>query len=125
MTSKRRRAARAWMHDATERHKRSSAEASERAARLAAERTRADLTRMIPRDDENTIYPQGKIDKPVLMVMARPDLAPMTFDPKDFYARAEMWRFARAEQFVLRAQQFALVLPDGAKVVWWGWEMSR
>lgn len=26
----------------------------------------------------------------------------------------------RVEQFAL-----ALVLPDGAKVVWWGWEMSR
>lgn len=113
------------MHDATERHKRAASEAADRAARNAAERTRAELTRMIPRDDENTVYPSGKIDKPILFVMSRPDLRPSLLGPEDFYSRAEMLRYSRVEQFVLRATQYALVLPDGGKVVWWGWEMSR
>lgn len=88
--------------------------------------TRDALTRMIPRDDENTLYPSGKLAQPMLRVAARFDLQPRELlDPGEFYARAEMMRFRQGEVFALIARQHALVLPDGTKVVWWGWELGR
>lgn len=113
------------MHAERERSKLAIRDASDRAARDAARRTRDELTRMIPRDDDQTVYPMGKLTTPILFVHARFDLRHELFEPKDFYSRAESLRYAKRERFTLRAVQHALVLPDGTKVVWWGWEMAR
>lgn len=83
-------------------------------------RTREDLTRMIPADNyEEILYPSGKIDKPYLRVACTSG----TFERFTPDQPIPMWLYNRAKIFDLQAEQFALVLPDGRRVCWWGWRM--
>lgn len=78
---------------------------------------REDLTRMIPNDDENTIYPSGKITTPYIQVACSRDRIDL-FNPEKYNPY-----YDHVKIFGLQAEQFALVLPDGRKVVWWGWKL--
>lgn len=122
--SKKRRHAREWMRQERER---SNREADRRAqdARMMTDRDwRSRLSRIIPPDDGDTFYPQGRLERPYLQVLApsREAMA-LRFDPTD--ARNMYMREVFADVVPIVAKQMAMVLPNGAKVVWWTWEMGR
>ncbi len=74
---------------------------------------------MIPNDDKDTFYPSGKIEQPYIRVAC-------TRESFDMFSPDKMFRnpfYDRMKVFDLQAEQFALVLPDGRKVVWWGWRL--
>jgi hypothetical protein len=116
--SKKRRKAREWMQK----------EAAKRAddhreynrlvnAAIRAERDR--LTRMIYTDKyDDVVYPQGNIDHPYLKIMDNMNPTP-GFLANNMAAIA----MSRPPIYVLEAEQHALLLPNGTKVVWYGWRM--
>lgn len=120
--SKKRLAARAWMSRVTNQHK-MEVIAEVRAARDRADREWRDkLTRIIPPDDDGTIYPQGRLEQPYIYVLAPtgvPDYA-AAMDLNDI-----RWRQAIDRPIRVDAKQMAHVLPNGGKLVWWTWEVSR
>lgn len=124
--SKKRRKAREWMQrTAAENQQRIDWMRRDCERRVREEHDR--LTRMIPREerqgyDREVFYPQGKIDKPFIRIALHQDLPPALFDRNAAY---NAYLYGRMEVIDLRAVQHALVLPDGTKVVWWGWEMAR
>lgn len=117
MTSKRRRAARAWMGAERKR----SEERIQREVLLAARNVDLDwkrrLTRILPADPhQDTFYPQGRLDRPFIRVALHLSAREFT-PPLDYYTPLPR------EEVILEAKLFALVLPNGVKVMWWGWEM--
>lgn len=124
-TSKKRRKAREWMQTQTEKQERERKfrDASYQAS-LAREIAR--LTRVVPKEDRRgygneVFYPQGKIEKPYIRIAIRDDLPAAIYDPREI----DYLRHVHVEHMSLRATQHALVLPDGTRVVWFGWEMDR
>ena len=116
------------MSQIVERHK----QALDKAVQLAVGQTtsrlntqwRNELTRIIPPDDEETFYPQGRIEKPYVM-MAVPNRGQAV--PFDYSTPpTQMPYFGEGPQFVrLNAKQMAHILPNGSKIVWWTWEVGR
>lgn len=103
-----------------EERQRSDRRANE-AARCATEEERRKFTLIVPPDDSETFYPQGRLEAPYLRVCAptRQRFA------ESFDVRMAMMRMRMEMEVVsLRARQMAMVLPNGAKVVWWTWEMA-
>jgi hypothetical protein len=125
MSSKRRRAARAWMTAERQRSDGRADVAARNAERRVDQDWKARLSRIIPPHDSATFYPQGRLDRPYLQVLApeRMEFA-ATFDPTDAYAREQMLG-SRLSVVEIHAEQMAMVLPNGAKVIWWTWRMGR
>ena len=115
--SKRRRAARAWMHKERAAHD-ATVSRLEHRHRENLKRAKDDLTRMIPREDDGVFYPQGKLTHPHgrITIAEHP---PLIFNPSDYAYYPVDYRI-----FHLQAVQHALRLPDGTTVVWWGWELK-
>lgn len=123
--SKKRRAARAWMHEERHRTDLERAAAAARARREA--RAEADeewtrrLTRIVPRTLDHfdqPIYPQGPVQQPYLKI----DLleAPSRVMP---YGTSSSLSSYRIDSVLLEAVPNALVLPNGQKVIWFGWKV--
>lgn len=118
--SKARRKRREWMHAFNNDMNLMAADYSRRVVE-ARKDERARLTQTIPRDDDGVFYPSGKITHPYIRIMARTEFDPVElYDPK----RLDYLRYAHIEEFGLKAEQFALVLPDGTRVVCWGWKLA-
>ncbi len=116
--SRRRREARAWLHK--ERAKREELRKDfEKRISDARKEEHERLTFMIAPDDDGTVLPQGKPQYPYLRIPAR-------VEPGGYLERmlnmSDLRYYERCRIFHLRATQHALVLPDGTKVVWYGWE---
>lgn len=100
-----------------------------RSVELARNRCNRDwqarLTRIIPPDDNDTVYPMGKLERPFLRVSA--PTGPMPYlDSNGYLLQSEEHLRSRVDsEVVIVAKQKALILPNGAKVVWWDWEMGR
>ncbi len=123
MTSKRRQRRRAWMN--AEVAKRRELEARLRqeqaeAVKFARKDERDRLTIMLPpEDDGDVIYPQGRPEHTTVCVLARPDLA-----GRRIFNRQDLRYYPIPREFRLVARQKALILPDGTKVVWFGWQLQ-
>lgn len=106
MTSKRRRKAREWMREQAEK-----LEASVFAERVntmfLVEQERSRWQKIVSVDDDEAVFPAGRITQPVIRVTYRDE------DP------------SLVRSAILVAKQLALALPDGTKVVWWGWELKQ
>ncbi len=117
-----RKARREWMQKVTEGHKKNIAYL-ERSYADNVQRMHRELTRMIPKSDDDCIYPSGKIEHPYIRIPARTQ--PWHFGPgmPDPFMREASY-YQRIEEFGLKAEQFALKLPDGQTVVWFGWRLA-
>jgi len=120
--SRKRERARAWMH--AERAKRDELEArlrkeKEQAIKEARADERERQTFMLAPDDDMTITPLGKPEQ-VNLVVASTREDPLNVDR--IFNRRDLRYYPMPKRFHLRATQHALVLPDGVKVVWYGWE---
>lgn len=123
-TSKARRKRREWMQTQVEKQKKELAY-TRADYKQSLGREVARLTRVIPKEarrgDSDVFYPQGKIEQPYIRLAIRDDMPAGLYDPREI----DYLRYARVETMGLRATQHALVLPDGTRVVWFGWEMDR
>ena len=97
---------------------------AESARRSEATEWRSRLTRIIPPHDSDTFYPQGRLECPYVRVFAPERMPVERFDPRDLRSMA-MLHNVQLEIVPIVAKQMAMVLPNGAKVVWWTWEMGR
>lgn len=130
--SKRRAAARAWMHAERERSERERArlesDAKHRVARVDANwRRRVEL--VVPADDDSDVfYPQGKLERPFMQVYAPLHRPPRLFDPTNHDDLADAFRYAtraHLEVVSIRAVQMAHRLSNGRTIMWWTWEIGR
>ncbi len=90
----------------------------EEAITCARKDERDRLTFMLAPNDDMTITPLGRPEQPHLIVPSSTD------DHLDrrIFNRRDLRYYPMPKTFHLRATQHALVLPDGVKVVWYGWE---
>lgn len=121
--SKKRRQARAWMSRVTKQHKLDVIAGMNQERERANREWREKLTRIIPPDEDGIIYPMGRLEQPYIYISAPTEFLEYAepFDPMKAMQRFQDVRpHARFD-----AKQMAHVLPNGAKVVWWTWEIQR
>lgn len=127
--SKKRRAAREWMQRVTERHEnamRSLRDMHQANVKAAREDERRKLTVLIPRNDDDVVYPLGKPEGAFFDIHAKYEpwhqggFPPFGMKEDSYYEY-----MARCERHRLRITQHALRLPDGISVVWFGLELCR